>query len=136
MNRNLFFAHWLEFFLSAVFPIDWYYALKHKRTAVDLTLFPDFCKRRYSRIILAMSEHLIYFLLALLIVQLLNVLHSILFGLITVFAIIPIEFLLFKILRRPLFNRLPSKSVVIVALWNMLNIGVYWLLGMIVGILV
>jgi len=136
MNKNLRFAHWLEFFLSAVFPIDWYYVFRHKRTAVDLTLFLNFCKRRHSRIILAMSEHLIYFLLALLIVQLLNVFHSILFGFITVFAIIPIEFLLFKIFKRPLFVNLPSKSLTIAALWNMLNIGVYWLLGMIVGILV
>jgi len=83
-----------------------------------------------------MSEHLIYFLLALLIVKLLDVSYSILLGFIVIFIIIPIEFLLFRILKRPLFIHLPSRSVAIVALWNMLNIGVYWLLGMIVGILV
>ena len=136
MNKNLRLIHWLEFFLSAVFPIDWYYVLKNKKTPVDLTLFPDFCKRKHSKIILTMAEHLIYFLLALLIVQLLNVFYSILFGLITVFAIIPIEFLLFKIFKRPLFYHLPSRSVTIVTLWNMLNIGIYWLLGIIVGILI
>ncbi len=135
MNEDLRFAHWLEFFLSAIFPIDWYYALKHKRTAVDLTLFPNFCKRKYSRIILAMAEHLIYFFLALLTVQLLDIFYSISLGLIAIFIIVPIEFLLFRILKRPLFVHLPSRSVAIAALWNMLNIGVYWLLGIIVGIL-
>ena len=136
MNRNLRLIHWLEFFLSAIFPIDWYYALEYKRTAVDLALFPNFCKRRHSRIILAMSEHLIYFLLALLIVKLLDVSYSILLGFAVIFIIVPIEFLLFRIFKRPLFVHLPSRSVAIAALWNMLNIGIYWLLGMIVGILV
>lgn len=131
---------WLEFWLSALIPIDWYYALLGKHTAVEKKMLPLLCKRRQIDAVLATSEHVIYAAIAYLgISWSLPAIWVLLTGAFVIAAIIPLEFVAYRRYRifrsyHRFLKDLDDKELAITSLWNMLNIWLYWLIGLAVGI--
>lgn len=91
-------------------------------------MFPEFVKRAHREWIIATAEHVIYFFLGFCFVYFIGLDVSFKMGMVVIFVIIPLEFLYFK-WRVALFKNLDWKRLTITALWNMLNIGMYWLIG-------
>ncbi|MCD6522983.1 MAG: hypothetical protein J7K68_04490 [Candidatus Diapherotrites archaeon] len=124
---------WLEFVLSGLPPVDWYYALSHKPTRVEKALFPKFVKRPHKEWIIATAEHIIYLILGFCFTYFINLDWSLKVGVFAIFIVIPLEFLYFK-WRVALFKEMDWWRLGIAALWNMFNILMYWLIGIAIAL--
>lgn len=131
---------WIEFWLSAVVLVDWYYAILGKHTAVEKKMLPLLCKRRQIDAVLATAEHVVYLIIAYLgITWGLPLTWVLLTGAFVIAAIIPFEFIAYRkyaIFRsyHRFLKSLDDRELAITSVWNMLNIWLYWLLGIAIGL--
>jgi hypothetical protein len=125
-------AEWLEFAASAVPGIDWAYSLTRSATRVEKKVFPQFIARPHKDWIIATAEHAIYLALGFAFAKTMPVDVGLAVGAFAIFIVIPGEFLLYK-WHDPLFKPLSDEELAVTASWNILNVSLYWLAGMLLG---
>lgn len=121
-------AEWAEFWASSVPGIDWHYTLAHKTTAVERRFFPAFCKRSKRDLLASTAEHLVYLFVGFLAAKLLNPLVALTIGALVIFTIVPAEFLAYHHFLK-LFKNLKPRQLALCAAWNILNVSLYWIIG-------
>ena len=82
---------------------------------------------------IATAEHVLYFIIGFFAVKLTSVSYSLLIGYGVMFTVIPLEFVYFK-KRKPLFKKLTWRLLWITALWNIFNVLLYWVYGVLLAV--
>ena len=134
-EKKVSFKEQLEFILSGIPPVDWYYTLTHKMTSLERKFFPEFCKRPWRDQTIATVEHVVYFIIAYCAVKLTNVWYSLSIGYGVIFTVVPLEFVYFK-KKVKLFKELSWRLLWITGLWNIFNVLLYWIYGMFFALVV
>jgi hypothetical protein len=128
MRKELTWKDWLEFWLSGIPLVDWWYALTYTPTRLEKAMFPQFVKRPQHAWILATAEHFVYFILGYAYVEYVSAYWSVIVGAFALLVIVPLEFVLYKWKVR-IFQSLSWKELALAAAWNIFNAGLYWVLG-------
>ncbi|MEM3411945.1 MAG: hypothetical protein QW735_01320 [archaeon] len=125
------FLEYVELIFSGIPGVDFYYSITGKHTAWERKNAPEFCKRPKKDVLIANLEHLLYFFIPFLGVKLIGEIIWIIGGL-AILVITPLEFVYFR-KKVKLFKNWDWKKVTIICLWNIMNAGIYWILGGILG---